>query len=67
MAVVTCATKAFMTFTSDEKVADAAILTTLAKAEMLDDNADMAKNYLEQVLAIFPESIEAQELMSGLK
>ena len=43
------------------------ILTTLAKAEMLDNNADMAKNYLEQVLAIFPESIEAQELMSGLK
>ena len=42
------------------------ILTTLAKAEMLDNNPDMAKSYLQQAIAIFPELEEAQELLSKL-
>lgn len=42
------------------------ILTTLAKAEMLDNNPQMAKSYLEQAIAIFPELEEAQELLQKL-
>ena len=42
------------------------ILTTLAKAEFLDNNPEKAKEYLEKVLAIFPESTEAKELMQNM-
>lgn len=42
------------------------ILTTIAKAEMLDNNPEMAKNYIEQALAIFPEYEEAKELYDKL-
>ena len=42
------------------------ILTTLAKAEMLDGNPEIAKVYLEQALAIFPESQEALVLLQNL-
>lgn len=42
------------------------ILTTLAKAEILDNNPEMAKTYLEQALAIFPELEEANSLLSSL-
>ena len=43
------------------------ILTTLAKAEILDNNPEMAKGYLQQALAIFPEHEEAKELLSNLE
>lgn len=42
------------------------ILTSLAKAEILDNNPQMAKSYLEQAIAIFPELEEAQELLEKL-
>ena len=43
-----------------------AILTKLAKAEILDNNPEMAKKYLEQAVAIFPEMEEANEILKNL-